>query len=106
MLVRGVGPTRSSMSVGLVQSGKLGDEPTFASPDDLYQDVAAVRAAGIDDLALFCLEGALHRGAPERWLEPYTRAPPKPPARLLTAPLGALMRGASWGSVLGRALLR
>lgn len=106
MMVRGIGPRRSGMSIGLVQSGKLGDEPAFSSPDELCLDVGAARAAGIEDLALFCLEGVLHRGPPERWLEPYTRAPPLAPGRMLTVPLGALMRGASVGSALGRALLR
>jgi hypothetical protein len=68
MLVKSVGPERASLSIGLVTQGKLGNEPAFASPRDLELDVAAAVAAGVKDLALFSLEGVLHRGSPETWL--------------------------------------
>lgn len=66
-----VGPERVSLSLGLVAPGKLGDEPAFASPADLRADVRAARTSGVDDLALFSLEGALGRGPPERWLSVF-----------------------------------
>ncbi len=106
MLVQSVGPARASLSVGLVTTGKLGDEPAFASPAELVLDVAAARAAGVDDLALFSLEGVLHRGAPESWLSPFDSASPQAPAPILSRPLGAAMRGFARALGSGHALLR
>lgn len=59
----------SHVSMGLVGTGVLGDEPTYASPHALALDAAAVRAAGVTDLGLFCLEGILSRDDPESWVE-------------------------------------
>ena len=106
MLVSSVGPARSSLSVGLVTTGKLGDEPAFTSPRELTLDVAAARAAGIDDLALFSLEGVLRRGAPESWLVPFASASPVSPPALLSGPLGAAMRSFALALGAGRSLLR
>lgn len=77
-LARAVG-SRASVSVGLVGQGKLGTERTYGAPHELALDVGAVRAAGIDDLALFALEGVLDRGPPEVWLEAFVRAGPERP---------------------------
>ncbi|MEQ8276682.1 MAG: hypothetical protein RMA76_15135 [Deltaproteobacteria bacterium] len=77
-LRRAVGP-RASVSVGLVGQGKLGTERVYGGPSELARDVGAVRAAGIDDLALFALEGVLDRNAPEVWLEAFVRAGPDRP---------------------------
>jgi hypothetical protein len=63
---------RPALSLGCVGPGKLGDEPTFADPEELARDVALASAAGIDDLALFDLAGALRRGPPEPWLRAFT----------------------------------
>ena len=106
MLVRGVGSARASLSVGLVTTGKLGDEPAFGSPRELELDVSAARAAGIDDLALFSLEGVLHRGTPESWLLPFDSASPLSPLPILSRPLGAVMRSFAIAVGAGRALLR
>ncbi len=106
MLVRSVGPSRASLSVGLVTTGKLGDEPAYTSPDELRLDVATARAAGIEDLALFSLEGVLHRGAPESWLVPFESARPLAPLPIVSRPLGATMRSFALALGAGRALLR
>jgi hypothetical protein len=106
MLVGSVGPARASLSVGLVTTGKLGDEPAFGSPRELWLDVAAARAAGVEDLALFSLEGVLHRGAPESWLVPFVSALPVSPPPILSRPLGAAMRSFAIALGAGRALLR
>jgi hypothetical protein len=86
-MVTTVGSARSSLSIGLVGTGKLGNEPIYASPAELRRDVQLARAAGVDDLALFSLEGTLRRGAPEQWLEPYVNAVARAPAgnAMLTA---------------------
>ena len=59
-LARHFGP-RAHASLGVTGVGKLGDEPTYEHPDALAADVSAALAAGIDDVALFCLEGLLGR---------------------------------------------
>jgi hypothetical protein len=106
MLVDGVGAERASLSVGLVTTGKLGDEPAYASPRELALDVAAARAAGVNDIALFSLEGVLHRGTPESWLVPFDSASSISPPPILSRPLGAVMRSFAVALGTGRALLR
>ena len=69
--VRALGPKRASVSIGLVSSGKMEDERAYCCPDELAEDAAIARAAGVRDLALFCLEGVLHRGDPESWLRAF-----------------------------------
>jgi hypothetical protein len=61
----------ASVSLGLVSSGKLGNEPCLDAPAALAADVAAARDAGVDDLALYALEGVLARGADD-WLHAFT----------------------------------
>lgn len=98
LLVDAVGRERASVSIGLVTTGKLGDEPFFPSPDELRLDVEAARAAGVDDLALFSLEGVLSRGTPEAWLLPYTRAEARAPSGARARVLSSLVRAAVWAS--------
>lgn len=59
---------RGAVSLGLTGIGVLGDEPFYASPKELEPDVAAARAAGLDDLALYNLEGILQSSDPAGWL--------------------------------------
>ena len=63
----------ASLSLGVVSIGKLGSEPIFDDPAHLAADVEAARSGGVEDLALFSLEGVLQRGPPEAWLLPFTR---------------------------------
>ncbi|AKT39875.1 hypothetical protein [Chondromyces crocatus] len=63
-------------SLGVVGVGALGDEPTYRDPEELRQDAAIARAAGIDDLALFDLAGVLSRPPPEAWLDAFVDASP------------------------------
>lgn len=79
LLVQHLGPGRASLSLGLVGPGKLENEPHYEGPAELAADVAAARATGIDDLALYALEGVLARGAPEPWLEAFTTVEAGPP---------------------------
>lgn len=73
-------------SLGITGPGALGDEPFYADIEHMIDDIAWLRAAGIDDLALHGLEGIVSRG-PERWLRSFTtaRAAPGPPPRVLSA---------------------
>lgn len=68
------GAQGTSIGLGVVGTGKLGDEPTYQGPDELAEDVRIALAAGARDLALFSLEGVLGReGGPEPWLRALTQ---------------------------------
>lgn len=77
-------PVSTCVSLGVVGpaadggTGKLGDERCYEGPEDLAVDVGLVRSAGLDDLALFSLEGVLGRERPEEWLAVFAGdgAPP------------------------------
>lgn len=99
-LARSVGGARASVSLGLVGTGKLGTEPTYDRPASLALDVGAARAAGIEDLALFALEGVLERGPPERWLDAFG-APPLRPTRARRIVAGAVFRAGDVFTLLG-----
>ena len=70
---------RSHVSVGLTGTGVYGDEPVYESADELAADVSAARAAGIDDIAVFCLEGLLGKDQPGEWVDALRGAPARPP---------------------------
>jgi hypothetical protein len=61
----------AGISVGAVGLGALGNEPVYASPSELAEDVAVVRASGIRDLTLLDLGGVLRRDDPEAWLDAF-----------------------------------
>lgn len=60
-----------ALALGCTGPGKLGDERAFAHVDELRRDVIRAQRAGIDDLALFSLEGVLDRPDPDAWLEAF-----------------------------------
>ncbi len=66
---------RASVSLGAVGIGALGDEQTYRSLAEFGDDVAIVRAAGIDDIALFNLGGALARPPLSDWLRVLVTTP-------------------------------
>lgn len=70
---------RAHVSLGLTGTGVYGDEPTYESPEELARDVSAARAANVDDIAIFCLEGLLGRREPGRWIDAITSAEPRVP---------------------------
>ncbi|MEC7520737.1 MAG: hypothetical protein VYE22_12770 [Myxococcota bacterium] len=91
---------RASVSLGAIGTGALGDERTYRDPAELADDVRIARAAGLRDLALFDLSGALTRPPLERWLDAFLDPGPAaaaPSTRRARAALGL-------ASVLGVAL--
>lgn len=66
------GQAALSVSLGLVGTGKLGDEPVLEAPERLELDVQNAKSAGLDDLALFSLEGVIADERPERWLRVFS----------------------------------
>lgn len=98
-LVASVGAARASAALGLAGPGKLGDEASYTRPEELVADVAAARAAGVEDLALYSLDGVLGRSEPERWLEALVGTPPAPPGgTVLRTALRMGARAVSWSS--------
>jgi hypothetical protein len=77
-LFKRLGP-RASVSIGLTATGKLGDEPFYPHPSAMRPDVAALKAAGIKDVALFNLEGILASPRPEAWWDMVLETPPEIP---------------------------
>lgn len=77
-LRRGLG-ARAGASIGLTSAGVLGNEPHYTRPDELASDVAALKAAGIEDIAVYSLEGILNSGRPERWLDMLAATTPAVP---------------------------
>lgn len=93
---------RASVALGATGIGALGDEATYRDLEELRSDVAIVRAAGIDDIALFELGGVLARPRWQAWLDALaqTDAPcpalvPSRRARLLWWTSGAVSRAAA-----------
>jgi hypothetical protein len=76
---------RASISLGCVGTGALGDERTFRSVAELGDDVAIARAAGVDHIALYNLEGVLARPPAEHWLD-----------ALVDTPAAEVMPAATW----------
>ncbi len=72
---------RAGMSLGLTGVGVLGDEPHYAGPSQLASDIAVAKAAGIDDIAVFNLEGILHSPDPAAWFQVAIDTPPQVPRR-------------------------
>ena len=72
---------RASLSVGVTAAGKLGSEPFYRNAEEMRPDIEAALAAGIEDLAVFCLEGILNSARPETWFEMIRSALPVVPGR-------------------------
>ncbi|MBW2460728.1 MAG: hypothetical protein JRH11_03715 [Deltaproteobacteria bacterium] len=104
---RHLGPA-ATLSLGVVGGGALGDEATYRTPADLAEDVAVARAAGVDDLALFSLDGLLGRPPAARWLEAFTETPAaaileRPSRRARALRLGISASGAALSALAATA---
>ncbi len=74
---------RAGVSIGVTYIGKLGDEPYYETPEELKPDMQAVKAALIEDVSIFNLEGILRSDRPEEWFETLIECEPKTPGRSL-----------------------
>lgn len=70
---------RAHASVGITGTGVFGDEPVYERASELALDVSAARAAAIEDIAVFCLEGLLAKPSPGEWVDAITNAEPAIP---------------------------
>jgi len=81
----------AGISLGAIDTGAFGDEPTYRSPAELRDDVAVTRAEGVDDVTLFDLAGALRRPPAARWLDALDAQPAREtPRSQRAAALGCL----------------
>jgi len=71
--------SRAHVSLGITGTGVFGDEPVYEDPEPLRRDVAAARAAAIEDIAVFCLEGILAQSDRRGWVDAVTEAEPEVP---------------------------
>lgn len=78
---------RAHASLGITGTGVYGDEPVYERPRELALDVAAARAAGIRDLAIFSLEGFLGKKHPDLWAKAVVEAGAEPPPPTVAAEL-------------------
>ncbi len=72
---------RAGISLGLTGVGVLGDEPHYTDPAQLAPDIAAAKAAGIEDIAIFNLEGILRSPDPAAWFQVAVDTLPYVPRR-------------------------
>jgi len=70
---------RAGISLGLTGVGVLGDEPHYTAPSQLAPDIAVAKAAGLEDIAIFNLEGILHSTDPAAWFQTAIDTPPQVP---------------------------
>jgi len=70
---------RAAASIGLTGAGVLGTEAHYTRPEDLAPDVAALKAAGVRDVAIYSLEGILSSREPQAWFESALAAAPRVP---------------------------
>jgi hypothetical protein len=84
---------RAGISVGVTSIGKLGNEPYYETPGLLKPDIEVVKSAGIEDIAIYNLEGILKSKNPEEWFEIVINATPKiPPSTLKIKILRKIVR--------------
>jgi len=72
---------RAGVSIGVTYTGKLGDEPYYATPAELLPDMKAAKAALIDDISIYNLEGIIRSDRPEEWFETLKEAEAETPPR-------------------------
>ena len=77
--IRKIFGDRAGIGIGVIWTGKLGDEPVYTDPEELKRDAEIAKAAGIKNIGVFCLEGVIFRNNDERWFAAVTEAKPIPP---------------------------
>lgn len=76
---------RAGVSIGVTYVGKLEDEPYYETPRELLPDMQAAKAAGVEDITIYNLEGILRSARPEEWFETLLSAEPKEPGHSVRA---------------------
>lgn len=68
-----------SISVGVTNVGKLGNEPCYKNISDFERDMGILKAVGISDFSLFSLDGILEENRLLGFLDAMKRAEPYKP---------------------------
>lgn len=98
--VQGEHGTAAEVSVGCAGVGALGDEAVYRSPAELSRDVAIARAAGVERIALFGLDGVLSRPPAEAWLDALLETPALDEAPPVPMRARVCLAAAGWGGRL------
>ncbi len=103
-LLRGVGRGCAHVSLGITGTGKLGDEPVYEDLGELERDLGVMRAVGVSDVGIFCLEGLLARDDAEHWVRRFVQVQEEVPGDLRMRTY--VMRIFAQGVRLGLGMLR
>lgn len=68
-----------SVSVGLTNIGKLGNEPFYENIEDFYHDIGVLKACKVDDISIFSLDGILDPVKLETFIKGAYEAKPYTP---------------------------
>lgn len=68
-----------AISVGVTNIGKLGNEPYYGDIEEFAKDVGILKAIGVEDFALFSLDGIMDEGRLLGFLEAMKSAKPYKP---------------------------
>lgn len=71
--------SKVSISAGVTNVGKLGNEPYYNDIGEFKKDIGILKAAGVEDIALFSLDGLAKDGRLEVFLEAIIEAEPLHP---------------------------
>ncbi len=63
---------KARLALGIIGPNEHG--PGYSSPEDLAKDIAAAKAAGIEEIDLFHLRGMISEGAIENWINADVKA--------------------------------
>lgn len=68
-----------SISAGVTNTGKLGNEPYYDNMDDFYRDIGVLKTCGVNDISIFSLDGILDPEKLEMFLKGVYEAKPYTP---------------------------
>ncbi|HOO55851.1 MAG TPA: hypothetical protein PLN69_03445 [bacterium] len=67
--MRGTLGNRAGVSIGVTGAGLVSRAPADKTPATLTQDMRAAKAAGVEDISIYNLEGIMSSDRPEAWFE-------------------------------------
>jgi hypothetical protein len=73
--------SRVTVSVGVTNIGKLGNEPYYDNMEDFYRDVGVLKACSVDDISIFSLDGILEPSRLEGFIKGALEAAPYIPVQ-------------------------
>ena len=94
---------RAGAALGVTSAGEGQETVIYPDPDRMAPDVAALRAAGVNNVGIYDLKGILESPDPEAWLKMLRDTPAQtPPERLRARGFRLLIRAVGKGLELFR----